>query len=79
MRNFPDNPVDCHNHCRDIFKHGGLSDGSTCYCYICVESLTKPEFFKNAGCASYLSSVKVGHNRMLEKHYGEQYGRYYYC
>ena len=80
MREFPDDWIDCSDRCRDTFNYGGIWDrNGKCFCYLCVEALTRPEFFRSAGCASYLSSLKVGHSRILEKVYGIQYGRYYYC
>ena len=80
MREFPNDWIDCRGRCRETFNYGGQYDGNgKCFCYLCAAVLTRPEFFKSAGCASHLSSLKVGHSRILEKRYGIQYGRYYYC
>ena len=80
MEEFPDDWMDCSDRCRETFSYGGQHDGNVkCFCYLCLAAITRPEFFRSAGCASYLSSLKVGHSRILEKRYGIQYGRYYYC
>ena len=78
-REFAEDPIYCGDRCFETFNRGGISDGNNCYCFLCAAAVTRPEFFRSAGCASYISSLKVGHNKIFEKFYGVRNGRYYYC
>ena len=79
MKGFPVDLGDCHHRCIDELMYSiGESTGRICYCIICKAALGRREFFKSAGCATYLS-LKVGQDKLLEKDYHEPYGLYYYC